>query len=56
MTKKDPNAVALGKKGGVARNAKMTAEQRSEAARKAVNARWARHRARKLESDQSLQS
>jgi hypothetical protein len=31
-----------GKKGGLARAAAMTAEQRSESARKAVNARWAK--------------
>lgn len=41
---KDPAAVALGRKGGQrggkARAAKMTAEQRSEAARKAAKARW----------------
>ena len=33
-----------GLKGGPARAAKMTPEERSEAARKAVNARWARKR------------
>jgi hypothetical protein len=42
--KKDPAAVALGrkggKKGGPARAAKLTPEQRSESARKAVQARW----------------
>jgi hypothetical protein len=41
---KDPAAVALGRKGGEkggkARAAKMTPEQRSEAARKAAKARW----------------
>ena len=41
---KDPAAVALGRKGGLkggkARAAKMTAEERSEAARKAASARW----------------
>jgi len=41
---KDPAAVALGrkggKKGGKARAAKMTPEERSEAARKAAKARW----------------
>lgn len=41
---KDPAAVALGrkggKKGGKARAARMTAEQRSESARKAAQARW----------------
>ncbi|HYW47506.1 MAG TPA: hypothetical protein VE959_31850 [Bryobacteraceae bacterium] len=42
--KKDPAAVALGRKGGIkggpARAAKLTAAQRSESARKAVQARW----------------
>src|SRR5215813_12436522 len=42
--KKDPAAVALGrkggKKGGPARAAKLTPKQRSESARKAVLARW----------------
>jgi len=41
---KDPAAVALGRKGGLkggkARAAKMTPEERSEAARKAARARW----------------
>jgi hypothetical protein len=43
--KKDPAAVALGrkggKKGGPARAASLTPKQRSESARKAVQARWA---------------
>jgi hypothetical protein len=43
---KDPAAVALGRKGGLkggkARAAKMTPEERSEAARKAAQTRWAR--------------
>jgi hypothetical protein len=43
---KDPAAVALGRKGGLkggkARAAKMTPEQRQEAARKAARARWGR--------------
>ena len=46
VKKKDPAAVALGrrggKKGGPARAAKLTPEQRSASARKAVQARWAR--------------
>lgn len=41
---KDPAAVALGRKGGLkggkARAAKMTPEERREAARKAAKARW----------------
>jgi hypothetical protein len=36
-----------GLKGGSARAAKMTPEQRSESARKAVEARWAKARAEK---------
>lgn len=43
---KDPAAVALGRKGGLkggkARAAKMTPEERSAAATKAAQARWAR--------------
>ncbi|MBA2551268.1 MAG: hypothetical protein H0V13_09510 [Nocardioidaceae bacterium] len=43
---KDPAAVALGRRGGLkggkARAAKLTAEQRSEIARKAAAARWAK--------------
>ncbi len=45
-TGKNPNAVALGrlggKKGGTARAKKLTAEQRSDIARKAAKARWGR--------------
>jgi hypothetical protein len=45
--RKNPYAVALGrkggKKGGPARAAKMTPEQRSESARKAVQARWEKY-------------
>jgi hypothetical protein len=41
---KDPAAVALGRKGGLkggkARAAKMTPEERSTAARRAAQARW----------------
>lgn len=41
---KDPAAVALGRKGGLkggkARAASMTPEERSEAARRAAKARW----------------
>lgn len=47
--RKDPAAVALGrkggKKGGPARAANMTDAERSESARKAVQARWARVKA-----------
>jgi hypothetical protein len=39
---KDPNAAALGKKGGAARARKLTSEQRAEIARKAAAKRWER--------------
>ena len=39
---KDPAAQALGRKGGVARAAKMTPERRVEIARKAAAKRWAK--------------
>lgn len=55
---KDPAAVELGrlggKKGGPARAAKMTPEERSESARKAVNACWAKWRERQQEEEKSL--
>jgi hypothetical protein len=44
---KDPNAVALGRKGGKARLQKLTPEQRTDIARKAVRARWARAKKQK---------
>jgi hypothetical protein len=37
---KDPAAVALGKRGGAARAAKLTPEQRRQAARRAAQRRW----------------
>jgi len=40
--KKNPAAVQLGRRGGKARLKKMTPEQRSEVARTAVRARWAK--------------
>ena len=50
--KKNPAAVALGRRGGLkggpARAASMTAEERSESARNAVKARWARVKKQKL--------
>jgi hypothetical protein len=46
--KKNPHAVALGKrggsKGGKLRAQKLSPEQRREIARKAVLARWAKHK------------
>lgn len=45
---RDPSAVALGRKGGLkggrARADKLTAEQRSDSAKMAADARWARSR------------
>lgn len=49
--KKNPHAVALGRlgglKGGKARLAKLTPEERRELARKAVLTRWAKEKAKK---------
>jgi len=42
MSPKNPAAVTLGRKGGKATAQSRTAEQRSEAARRAVEARWAK--------------
>jgi hypothetical protein len=48
---KNPNAVALGRlgglKGGNARAAKLTRERRSEIAKKAAEARWSKHHSNK---------
>lgn len=48
VREKDPAAIARGHlggiKGGKARAAKLTAEQRSESARRAAKARWERER------------
>jgi hypothetical protein len=48
---KNPHAVALGRlgglKGGKARTAKLSPQERSELARKAVQARWAKARKKK---------
>jgi hypothetical protein len=46
---KNPAAVALGKLGGKARAEKLTPEQRSEIARKAAKARWAKKRKQEVE-------
>jgi hypothetical protein len=43
--KKDPAAVALGRKGGKAKAAKMTPEQRSALARQLNAARWRKAKA-----------
>lgn len=51
-TGKDPAAVSLGRRGGLkggpARAAKLTAEQRCESAKKAASARWAREKTRQF--------
>ncbi len=38
--KKDPAAVALGRKGGLARTAALTSEERKAAGLHAINVRW----------------
>jgi hypothetical protein len=51
--RKNPAAVMLGRKGGLkggpARAAKLTAEERSNSARKAVQARWEKVRNQRRE-------
>jgi hypothetical protein len=53
--RKNPNAVALGKlggsKGGKLRAANLTPERRSEIARKAVLARWAKQKRKQADAD-----
>ncbi len=49
--RKNPNAVALGRSGAKARMRKIPPEVRSEIARAAVNARWARARAKAQEGE-----
>jgi hypothetical protein len=55
VKRKNPAAVALGrkggKKGGLARAAKLTPEERSEIARKAVQARWDKANAKSGDSN-----
>ena len=48
--KKDPAAVKLGARGGKKRARNMTAAQRSDAARHAINARWSKYRAGKVDA------
>ena len=47
---KNPHAVALGRRGGKARAKSLTAEKRSEGARKAVLARWPKRRGKTAKS------
>ena len=47
--RKNANAVALGKKGGKARAERMSPQERSESARKAVEARWDRVKQQAIE-------
>jgi general stress protein YciG len=44
MSRKNPAAVSLGRKGGKATAKNRTPEERAEAARKAVEARWAKQK------------
>jgi hypothetical protein len=48
---KDPNAVALGRKGGKARLHKLTSEERKAIAKRAGTARWAKEKERKEARD-----
>jgi len=48
LGKKNPHAVALGRKGGKARKAALTPQRRSEIARQAVTAHWDRVRAARV--------
>jgi hypothetical protein len=41
---KNPNAVALGRRGGKARLTKMTAEERRKVAQSGAQARWAKEK------------
>jgi hypothetical protein len=45
--RKNPAAVALGRRGGTVRAKNLTDAERSEAARKAVQARWEQERAKR---------
>jgi hypothetical protein len=50
---KDPNAVALGRKGGKARLHKLTSEERKAIAKRAGTARWAKEKERKEARDEA---
>ena len=50
MKEKNPNAVALGRLGAKARQAKLTPEQRREIAQRAIRARWAKEKKKKKTS------
>jgi hypothetical protein len=56
MSPKNPAAVSLGRKGGQARAKNLSPEQRSEAARKAVEARWAKTEKQMKDSHRELDS
>lgn len=45
MPRKNPAAVSLGRLGGKATAKKLTAQERSESARRAIVARWAKVKA-----------
>jgi hypothetical protein len=54
MSPKNAAAVALGRRGGQARAKKLSAEERSASARKAVEARWAKINASLKEAEENL--
>ena len=45
MSPKDPAAVSLGRKGGKARVRNQSAEERTQSAKRAADARWAKTKA-----------
>ena len=51
LSGKNEAAVELGRRGGLARAAKLTPEERREIARRAANARWAKRRAMEATED-----
>ena len=53
---KDPQKVAAGRAGGKSRASKLTPEQRSESARKAIVERWRRYREEKARRRQELEA
>lgn len=56
MSPKNAAAVALGRKGGHARAKKLTPEERSDSARKAVEARWAKLKKLAAEIDEGTKA
>lgn len=53
---KDPLAVEFGRRGGKATARKRTPQERSEAASKAINARWEKYRQQQSENKTDTKS